>query len=105
MGVCQTDDSRINQRRLNPATIYQINNNKQSLKGKNSTKFEKLKMNEINCSNFININNNFNYSLVDIASNNNKNDESIEDLNLMNQPIENLPKGKEDQSLNNEIIL
>ena len=108
MGVCQTDDRRINQRRLNPSTIYQINNNKKSLnktlKGKNSTKFEKLKMNEINCSNFININNNFNYSLVDAASNNNKNDESIEDLNLMNQPIENLPKGKENKSLNNEII-
>ena len=111
MGVCQTNDHKIRQRRLTKTTIYKINDNKvilnNSTREKKPKKFEKLKINEINCDNFYSINNNFNYSIVDSNSNNkddNKNNESIDDLNLMNHPIENLTKTKESQPLNNDII-
>ena len=111
MGVCQTNDHKIRQRRLTKTTIYKINDNKvilnNSTREKKPKKFEKLKINEINCDNFYSINNNFNYSIVDSNSNNkddNKNNESIDDLNLMNHPIENLTKTKESKPLNNDII-
>lgn len=109
MGVCQSEnDHIIRQRRLTKKTVYKYNDNQilmnNSMKENTSKKFEKFKINEINCDNFYSINNNFNYSIIDNSSNknNNKNEESIEGLNLMNQPIENLRNDNPNEIINNE---
>lgn len=110
MGVCHNDnDHIIRQRRLTKKTKYKYNENhillNNSINEKNSKKFEKFKINEINCDNFYSINNNFNYSIIDNnipIENNNKNEDSMDDIKLMNQPIENLKK--ENSNKQNEFI-
>ena len=110
MGVCGTENERkIRQRRLtNKKTFSEFNGKSKlnkSVSQKKSKKFDEFKIQEINCDNFYNINNNYNYSIIENTSNNqknNKNDESIDGLNLMNQPIENLTR-KNNNSIN-EII-
>ena len=111
MGVCQNDnDHIIRQRRLTKKTKYKYNENQillsNSVNDKNSKKFEKFKINEINCDNFYSINNNFNYSMINNnAPNeyNNKNEDSIDGIKLMNQPIENL-KNEKNNNEQNEFI-
>ena len=122
MGVCYSEnDNKIRQRRLTKKTVYKYSENKilnNSTNEKKSKNFDDFKIKEINCDNFYNINNNFNYSIIDNSSinnnknknnnnntNNNNNDESIVGLNLMNQPIENLTKDNNNNkifSLSNE---
>ena len=110
MGVCQNDnDHIIRQRRLTKKTKYKYNENQillnNSVNDKNSKKFEKFKINEINCDNFYSINNNFNYSIIDNNipnENKSKNEDSIDGIKLMNQPIENLKKENNDEQ--NEFI-
>ena len=102
MGVCYSNnDRKIRQKRLTNKTVYKISENKilNNSKESNNKQFGNFKEKEINlnCENFYNINNNFNYSIIDNNNNknlNNKGDESISipGLNLMNQPIENLSK-------------
>ena len=91
MGVCYSqNDHIIRQRRLTKKTVYKYSENKilNNTTDENSTKkYDNFK---ISCDNFYNINNNFNYSIVDNSSKNNQNknnnnDESITDLNLLNQ--------------------
>ena len=94
MGICQaSNEGRII--RLTKKTIYQFNENKAKIKSipENSKDFKQFKIKEIKCGNFYNINNNYNYSI----SNNNdkdKSDEEINDLKLVNQPMQNLFKEK-----------
>ena len=99
MGICDsTNEGRVI--RLTKRTMYQFNDNKlkkQSIP-ENSKSFKEFKIKEINCGNFYNINNNYNYS---ISNNNNEpTDESINGLKLMNQPIQNI---YEKNITNNEI--
>ena len=107
MGVCQNEnDHIIRQRRLTKRTMYKYSENQilnNTATEKNSKKFDEFKINEINCDNFYNINNNFNYSVIENSPNNNKNkvDESIDGLNLLNQPIENLTKSIKDNEITN----
>lgn len=97
MGVCYSqNDHIIRQRRLTKKTVYKYSENKilnNTADDKNTKKYDDFK---ISCDNFYNINNNFNYSIIDNSSKNNQNknnnDESINDLNLLNQPIESLTK-------------
>ena len=111
MGVCQNDnDHIIRQRRLTKKTKYKYNENQillnNSVNDKNSKKFEKFKINEINCDNFYSINNNFNYSIIDSNNpneNNSRNEDSIDGVKLMNQPIENLKK-ENNNNQQNEFI-
>ena len=108
MGVCNSENDVIRQRRLTKKNMYKYSENQilnNTAHEKNSKKFDKFKINEINCDNFYNINNNFNYSVIENPPNNNKNinDQSIDGLNLMNQPIENLTKGiNNNDTMNNE---
>jgi hypothetical protein len=102
MGVCYSDDRKIRQSRLTNKTAYKYSENKildNSENEKNAKKFEQFKIKEINCDTFYNINNNFNYSIID-NRNSAKNDESIQGLNLMNQPIENLTKENTCRNMN-----
>ena len=110
MGVCYSEsDYKIRQSRLTNKTAYKFSENKvlnNSVSNKKSKRFEEFKIKEINCDNFYNINNNFNYSVIDNSSSNKNNkynlndDESIGGLNLMNQPIENLTKENANKSIN-----
>jgi len=112
MGVCYSqNDHIIRQRRLTKKTVYKYSENKilnNTTDEKNTKKYDDFK---ISCDNFYNINNNFNYSIIDNSSknnqnqnnnnnNNNNNDESIVGLNLMNQPIENLTKDNQNNNIN-----
>ena len=106
MGVCYSqNDHIIRQRRLTKKTVYKYSENKilNNTTDENSTKkYDNFK---ISCDNFYNINNNFNYSIVDNSSKNNQNknnnnDESITDLNLLNQPIESLTKNNPNNIIN-----
>ena len=109
MGVCNSEnDHVIRQRRLTKKNVYKYSENQilnNTAHEKNSKKFDEFKIKEINCDNFYNINNNFNYSVIENPPNNNKNikDESIDGINLMNQPIENLTKGiNNNETINND---
>ena len=111
MGVCYSqNDHIIRQRRLTKKTVYKYSENKilnNTTDEKATKKYDDFK---ISCDNFYNINNNFNYSIIDNSSknnqnqnnnnNNNNNDESIVGLNLMNQPIENLTKDNPNNNIN-----
>ena len=106
MGVCYSqNDHIIRQRRLTKKTVYKYSENKilnNTIDDKNTKKYNNFK---ISCDNFYNINNNFNYSIVDNSSNNNQNnnnnnDESIIGLNLLNQPIESLTKNNPNNNIN-----
>jgi len=112
MGVCYSqNDHIIRQRRLTKKTVYKYSENKilnNTTDEKNTKKYDDFK---ISCDNFYNINNNFNYSIIDNSSknnqnqnnnnsNNNNNDESIVGLNLLNQPIENLTKDNQNNNIN-----
>jgi len=112
MGVCYSqNDHIIRQRRLTKKTVYKYSENKilnNTTDEKATKKYDDFK---ISCDNFYNINNNFNYSIIDNSSknnqnqnnnnnNNNNNDESIVGLNLMNQPIENLTKDNQNNNIN-----
>ena len=94
MGICQaSNEGRII--RLTKKTIYQFNENKAKIKSipENSKHYKQYKIKERKCRNYYNINNKYNYSI----SNNNdkdKNDEEINDLKLVNQPMQNLFKEK-----------
>ena len=94
MGICDSsNEGRII--RLTKKSKYQFNDNKpkKKLDSNTSKSFQQFKIKEINCENFYNINNNYNYS---ISNNNDKeqNNESINGLKLMNQPIQNLTEEK-----------
>ena len=108
MGVCYShNDPIIRQRRLTKKTVYKYSENKilnNTVDDKNTKKYNNFK---ISCDNFYNINNNFNYSIIDNSSNNNQNknnnnnnDESITGLNLLNQPIESLTKNNPNNNIN-----
>lgn len=111
MGVCYSqNDHIIRQRRLTKKTVYKYSENKilnNTTDEKATKKYDDFK---ISCDNFYNINNNFNYSIIDNSSknnqnqnnnnNNNNNDESIVGLNLINQPIESLTKNNQNNNIN-----
>lgn len=105
MGVCYSqNDHIIRQRRLTNKSVYKYSENKilnNTTDDKNTKKYDDFK---ISCDNFYNINNNFNYSIVDNSSKNNQNkndnnDESINDLNLLNKPIESLTKNNPNNNI------
>ena len=77
MGICNSsNEGRVI--RLTKRTMYQFNDNKLkkvSIPG-NSKSFKDFKIKEINCGNFYNINNNYNYSISN--NTNEEKDETIE---------------------------
>ena len=99
MGICDSfNEGRVI--RLTKRNMYQFNENKLKKESisENSKGFKEFKIKEINCGNFYNINNNYNFS---ISNNNNEpKDEQINGLKLMNQPMQNI---YEKDLTNNEI--
>ena len=99
MGICDSsNEGRVI--RLTKRTMYQFNDNKLKKESipENSKSFKEFKIKEINCGNFYNINNNYNYSISN--NTNEEKDETIKGLKLMNQPMQNL---YEKNITNNEI--
>ena len=100
MGICQaTNEGRII--RLTKQTINEFNDYKTKKKSTlvNSKNFKEFKVKEMKYGNFYNINNNYNYSI----SNSDKTeeiDETINGLQLINQPMQNMFKEK---NINEEI--
>lgn len=100
MGICyESKDGRII--RLTKQTLNKFKENKEKkvTNPKISKNFEEFKFNEIKCSNFYNINSNYNFSISNNDSKD-KYEEPIDELKLMNQPIQYLYKEK---SINEDI--